>query len=198
MKCIALDIYWRLLWLIIRTVSNDPLRRNQLLRIPSSLHASARAEPEIYCAYTVHLWIKRRTESRVCGVCLTFTVADHPGSYPGHQEIELALLKAYEGIGEPCSVSPSQRDSLLELANYLIEERGQPRPEGHYYDVEARARGETAAPGPMPRGAPRFSYYQADRRIRDMCSVEGHSVRAMYVPFMRKPTCSNILLPGTG
>ncbi|KAJ3557482.1 hypothetical protein NM688_g1450 [Phlebia brevispora] len=91
--------------------------------------------------------------------------------YPGHQELELALLKAYEQLGDR---------ALLELANYFIEERGQPRPQGLYFDVEARARGEPPNPGPSPKGAPRYSYHQADRPVREMRSVEGHSVRAMY------------------
>ncbi|PSS30855.1 hypothetical protein PHLCEN_2v2582 [Hermanssonia centrifuga] len=95
----------------------------------------------------------------------------HKAGYPGHQELELALLKGYEQIGDK---------SLLVLANYFLEERGQPRPQGHYFDVEAEARGEAPNPGPSPKGAPKYSYHQADRRVRDMESIEGHSVRAMY------------------
>ncbi|EMD32229.1 hypothetical protein CERSUDRAFT_88153 [Gelatoporia subvermispora B] len=91
--------------------------------------------------------------------------------YPGHQELELALLKTYEVTGDK---------ALLELANYFIEERGQHRPEGHYFDIEAEARGESPTPGPAPRDAPRYSYHQADRPIREIREVEGHSVRAMY------------------
>lgn len=65
------------------------------------------------------------------------------------------------------------------LANYFIEERGQRRPEGHYFDIEAAARGEPPNPGPAPRDAPKYSYHQADRPVREVKEVEGHSVRAM-------------------
>lgn len=92
------------------------------------------------------------------------------GRYPGHQELELALLKGYEQLGD---------GSMLELASYFIEERGQLRPEGHYFDVEAKTRGEPPNPGPSPKGAPKYSYHQADRPVREIKNIEGHSVRAM-------------------
>ncbi|MFC1671945.1 beta-L-arabinofuranosidase domain-containing protein, partial [Planctomycetota bacterium] len=52
--------------------------------------------------------------------------------YPGHQEIELALVKLYRA---------TNRRSYLNLAKFFIDERGK-RP--HYFDAEAKARG--AAP----------------------------------------------------
>ena len=90
--------------------------------------------------------------------------------YPGHEEIEIALVRAHERTGD---------DMLKDLAKYFIEERGQTRPEGHYYDIEAQARGDPPRPG--PGHGPPYSYHQADRPIREMTSIEGHSVRAMYV-----------------
>jgi len=63
-----------------------------------------------------------------------------PGSaqkhgYPGHPEIELALLRLYEKTGDV---------KHLSLARYFIEERGNPKGQygRHYYDVESEARGE--------------------------------------------------------
>ena len=53
--------------------------------------------------------------------------------YPGHEEIELALFKLYRATGEK---------RYLELARYFVDERGQ---QPHYYDIEARARGEDPA-----------------------------------------------------
>ena len=50
--------------------------------------------------------------------------------YPGHEEIELALVKLYRATAE-------QR--YLKLAAFFVNERGQ-RP--HYYDKESKARGE--------------------------------------------------------
>jgi DUF1680 family protein len=54
--------------------------------------------------------------------------------YPGHPEIELALLRLYER---------TQQTKHLDLARYFIEERGNPTGQNgrHYYDVELKARG---------------------------------------------------------
>lgn len=111
-------------------------------------------------------------------------------------------MRAFERTGDA---------SLLALARYFIEERGQRRPESesvpvsesepvsvsrskseseseseghyHYFDLEAKARGVPPRPGPG-HGAP-YSYHQADRPIREIASasvgVQGHAVRAMYV-----------------
>ena len=51
--------------------------------------------------------------------------------YPGHQEIELALVKLYEVTGE---------ERYLRLARYFLEERGR---EPHYFDLEWEKRGRT-------------------------------------------------------
>lgn len=55
--------------------------------------------------------------------------------YPGHPEIELALLRLYEKTRNP---------KHLALATYFIDERGNPTGQDgrHYYDVEAEARGD--------------------------------------------------------
>jgi DUF1680 family protein len=101
--------------------------------------------------------------------------------YPGHQELELALLKTYEYlIKRPSASDEFEVSMLLDLADYFLEERGRIRSECHYFDVEAHARGEKEAnAGPAPMGEPRFSYYQADRVIREMKDVNGHAVRVM-------------------
>jgi DUF1680 family protein len=55
--------------------------------------------------------------------------------YPGHPEIELALLRLHETTKNP---------KHLALAEYFIDERGSPAGQDgrHYYDVEAEARGD--------------------------------------------------------
>src|SRR4051812_21093595 len=61
--------------------------------------------------------------------------AQIPG-YPGHPEIELALLRLYKVTGD---------EKHLKLAQFFIEERGNPsggKTKRHYYDIEAEARGE--------------------------------------------------------
>ncbi|KAL2016690.1 hypothetical protein VTK56DRAFT_3192 [Thermocarpiscus australiensis] len=95
--------------------------------------------------------------------------------YPGHQEIELALMRLYELTHDPRCVS---------LAQYFIEERGRtdaPR-KGHAWDLAARARGddpETFFPYYWPR--PRcYWHMQAHLPIREQTEIVGHSVQAMY------------------
>lgn len=55
--------------------------------------------------------------------------------YPGHPEIELALLRFYE---------KTQNPNHLALAKYFLEERGNPTGQDgkHYYEAEAEERGE--------------------------------------------------------
>lgn len=77
-----------------------------------------------------------------------------PG-YPGHPEIELALLRLYKATGS------SQH---LQLAQFFIEERGNPRggkEKRHYYDVEAEARGESGHDLPMYFPAARSYWYES-------------------------------------
>ncbi|KAI9646105.1 hypothetical protein NHQ30_005545 [Ciborinia camelliae] len=95
--------------------------------------------------------------------------------YPGHPEIELALLRLYERTGEV---------KHLDLARYFIDERGNPRGQDgrHYYDVEAEARGDR--PNEMPRYYPEkrsYWYQQAHKPIVEQETIEGHAVRAMYL-----------------
>ncbi|KAF3384432.1 Non-reducing end beta-L-arabinofuranosidase [Penicillium rolfsii] len=98
-----------------------------------------------------------------------------PG-YPGHPEIELALLRLYKVTGNP---------EHLNLAQFFIEERGNPqggKEKRHYYDVEAEARGENEHALPMCYPAARsYWYQQAHKPIAEQETIEGHSVRAMYL-----------------
>ncbi|KFY93391.1 hypothetical protein V498_04458 [Pseudogymnoascus sp. VKM F-4517 (FW-2822)] len=95
--------------------------------------------------------------------------------YPGHPEIELALLRLFERTRDP---------RHLDLARYFIDERGNPTGQGgrHYFDVEAEERGESPHdrlpywPAERP-----YQYYQAHVPIVDQPTIEGHSVRAMYL-----------------
>jgi hypothetical protein len=85
--------------------------------------------------------------------------------YPGHQEIELALIKLYHLTGDK-----RRRD----LAAYFIDERGR---QPHYFDVEARARGED----PASFRQHTYEYNQSHEPVREQDKVVGHAVRAMYM-----------------
>jgi DUF1680 family protein len=96
------------------------------------------------------------------------TFGPRPGQargYPGHEEIELALVKLYHATGEL---------RYLELSRYFVEERGR---QPHYYDLEARARGED----PASYWAKTYAYLQAHVPVRAQHEVVGHAVRAMYL-----------------
>lgn len=95
-----------------------------------------------------------------------------PG-YPGHEEIELALVRLARATGER---------RYVQLASFFIDERGR---SPHFFDLEAQARGEE--PGDHARMHPhrcagaRYSYYQAHLPVREQHTAEGHAVRAGYL-----------------
>ncbi|EPQ26398.1 uncharacterized protein PFL1_06046 [Pseudozyma flocculosa PF-1] len=91
--------------------------------------------------------------------------------YPGHPEIELALLRLYHR---------TRRPQCLELAAYFLTERG--RDGGQFYKDEQARRGEHkhTIPGMMPKPYS-FWYMQAHQPIAEQQTIEGHSVRAMYL-----------------
>lgn len=73
---------------------------------------------------------------------------------PGHQEIELALVKLY---------NETQDERYLNFSNWLIEERGHGH--GIGWDNEPWE----------------SSYCQDDKPVREMSDIAGHAVRAMYL-----------------
>lgn len=85
--------------------------------------------------------------------------------YPGHPELELALVKLYRHSGER---------RYLDLANYFINERGQAP---HYFDIEAAERGEKRE----DFWAQTYRYCQAHAPIREHTEATGHAVRACYL-----------------
>ncbi|UKZ95934.1 uncharacterized protein TrAFT101_010742 [Trichoderma asperellum] len=96
-------------------------------------------------------------------------------AYPGHPEIEMALFRLY-------SVTKSQE--AYELAQYFLQERGSPSGQHgmHYFDWEAQQRKED--PYTRPNTYPERNshwYCQAHKPILEQETIEGHSVRAVYL-----------------
>ncbi len=87
------------------------------------------------------------------------------GGYPGHEEIELALFKLYRATRE---------ESFLDLARTFIDARGR---KPHYFDEEARRRGES----PGDYWAKTHAYTQSHKPVREQREVVGHAVRGMYL-----------------
>ena len=124
-------------------------------------------------------------------LCATFghEINQSPG-YPGHPEIELALLRLYDRTGH---------SKHLALANFFLTERGNPKGwyGRHYYDVEAERRGDDQNKPPafyperrclwydsspfVKTVLTRTRYHQAHAPIAEQQSIEGHSVRATYL-----------------
>ena len=84
--------------------------------------------------------------------------------YPGHQEIELGLVKLYRVSGE---------ERYLRLSKYFIDERGR---QPHYFDIEAKERGED----PKSFWAKTYKYNQSHLPVREQDEIVGHAVRACY------------------
>ena len=139
---------------------------------------------ELYCAGhliegAIACWQatgKRRLLDVMCRYADYIDKTFGPGAaqihgYDGHEEIELALIKLYRATGEK---------KYLRLANYFIEERGK---QPCFFDLEWEKRGKTGhwAKGPVEAPGRNAAYNQAHLPVRQQTSVEGHSVRALYL-----------------
>ena len=86
-------------------------------------------------------------------------------SFPGHPEVELALMKMYRATGEK---------KCLELAKHFIDVRGL---DSTHYEKERLMRDWTVwgTDGKNP------AYNQADEPVRQQKDAKGHAVRAVYL-----------------
>ncbi|MDR0928189.1 MAG: glycoside hydrolase family 127 protein [Oscillospiraceae bacterium] len=85
--------------------------------------------------------------------------------YPGHEEIELALVKLYDYTGDPAH---------LALARFFIDVRGE---SPHYFIEEQKKLGKEFFMNGR-YGAP---YSQSHLPVREQTTLEGHAVRALYL-----------------
>lgn len=90
--------------------------------------------------------------------------------YPGHQEIELALVRLYE-------VTDCER--YLTLSRYFLEERG--RFPNYFVNEWKTCRGRRTFKDNTYVGEPNLLYNQSHRSVYEQESAVGHSVRAMYM-----------------
>lgn len=96
--------------------------------------------------------------------------------YPGHQEIELALVKLYRCTGY---------ERYLKLAKYFLDERGK---QPYFFEEEAHRNARDVEDG-GPKGilgknflsqGP-YALFQSHVPIRDQKTAEGHAVRVAYM-----------------
>lgn len=139
---------------------------------------------ELYCAgHMIEAGVaffqatgKRRLLDVVCRFADHIDSVFGPGEnqihgYPGHPEIELALMRLYEVTGNP---------RYLNLANYFVEERGAAP---HFYDSEYEKRGRTSywnihGPAWMVKDK---AYSQAHEPLALQQTAVGHAVRFVYL-----------------
>lgn len=87
--------------------------------------------------------------------------------YPGHQIIELALMRLYEVTKE---------ERYFELAKYFIDERGKAP---NYFEKEIERRGGLEFFVEFANYS--LKYSQAHLPVREQRHAEGHAVRCMYM-----------------
>ncbi|MEE0691216.1 MAG: glycoside hydrolase family 127 protein, partial [Bacteroidaceae bacterium] len=85
---------------------------------------------------------------------------------PGHEEIELALVKLSLATGEK---------RFLNFAHHLLEQRG------HGYGSTGKPLMGRPAGGVYVHGQWNPSYYQDEMPVRNLSVINGHAVRAMYL-----------------
>ena len=139
---------------------------------------------ELYCAgHMIEAGVaffqatgKRRLLEVICRLADHIDSVFGPGEnqlhgYPGHPEIELALMRLYDVTQEP---------RYIALVKYFVEARGtQP----HLYDIEYEKRGKTSywntyGPAWMVMDKP---YSQAHQPISEQPVAIGHAVRFVYL-----------------
>lgn len=86
--------------------------------------------------------------------------------YPGHEILEMALIRLYHVTNE---------ERYLHLAEYFINERGKTP----NFFMEERVR--NGNDNPWKDSLFKYKYYQAERPVREQTTAEGHAVRAVYL-----------------
>jgi len=100
-------------------------------------------------------------------ICDVFSEDNNREGYPGHQEVEIGLIKLYEVTGNR---------NYLKMAKSFLDRRGK---EPNYFLEEEKKPG-------FKRIFPEFENYlplysQSHKPVREQETAEGHAVRAMYM-----------------
>lgn len=100
-------------------------------------------------------------------ICTVFSNENNKDGYPGHQEVEIGLVKLYEVIGNR---------TYLAQAKEFLERRG--REPNYFLEEEKRP--------DYKRIFPEFENYlplysQSHKPVREQDTAEGHAVRAVYM-----------------
>ncbi len=100
-------------------------------------------------------------------ICEVFNKAPYKNAVPGHEEIELALVKMYEVTG---------KESYLDMAKEFVDRRG--REPNYFLDEDKKENYIDIFKDPTPYN---LAYSQAHKPVRDQETAEGHAVRAVYL-----------------
>ena len=171
---------------------------------PENKFANLRDRHELYCAghllesaiehskATGENYFLEAIEKYIDHINDTFGLEDgKKRGYPGHQEIELALVKAYEY---------TNKKKYLELATYFIEERGKSDLNNKHYFINEKEKliknFQKLDFSKLPSNLRDFidfhsakdesvfrdlEYWQAHKEPVNQNTAEGHSVRALYM-----------------
>lgn len=114
---------------------------------------------------------KRRFLDCICRfadlICREFSEGGNTAGYPGHQEVEIGLVKLYEVTGET---------RYLKMAAEFLERRG--REPNYFLEEEKRPDHRRIFPE-FENYLPLYS--QSHKPVREQTTAEGHAVRAVYM-----------------
>ncbi|MFC5469210.1 glycoside hydrolase family 127 protein [Cohnella suwonensis] len=158
------------------------------IKYPDRRWSNERDDHETYCAgHLIEAAVAYyETTGKIKLLDIACKLADHIDTvygaeegklrgYPGHQEIELALMRLYEATGD---------ERYLKLSRYFIDERGQ---EPNYFKLEADKRAERfgreslLAEGYYHLYKHNYEYNQSHLPVREQQHAVGHAVRAVYM-----------------
>lgn len=152
------------------------------IKEPEKRWASLRDNHELYCAghfieaavAYYHATGKRKFLDIMCRFAdyIDSVFGKEDGKlhgYPGHQEIELALVKLYQATGE---------ERYLNLSRYFIDERGK---EPNYFVVEREKNKAGVFEQFYPGHEKMKKYNQSHKPVREQTEAVGHAVRAVYM-----------------